>query len=101
MKTVFDECNVCGKLFEHCSRTGSINCPDCKENKEKCLNRRFTEDTVYLVCKWYDEYMAKYGTTQNLATYTSNCKRTIKRIANILSRSEANICKALKEGGKL
>lgn len=81
-KIIENGCNVCGKKFMHKSDTLPV-CPDCYGNKHKSLNRIFTKDTVFLVCKWYDEGMS------------------IEKIAEILSRSESNIIKALKEGGKV
>lgn len=77
-----NECNVCGKTFK-CNCDTVMVCPDCRGNPHKALNRIFTKDTVFFVCKWYDEGMS------------------IEKIADILHRSESNIIKALKEGGKL
>lgn len=45
------------------------------------MNRIFTKDTVFLVCKWYGEGMS------------------VKRIADVLKRSEENVHLALKKGG--
>lgn len=75
-------CVVCGKTFTKRASSGAINCPDCQRNKRKGLERPYTRDTVFLVCKWYDEGV------------------TVKRLASLLQRSEDNICKALKLGGK-
>lgn len=76
-------CNVCGKRFERNHGYGSIICPDCYGDKQKSLNRIFTKDTVFLVCKWYNE------------------GDSIKRIARALNRSEENIRLALRKGGAI
>jgi len=77
-----EKCNVCGKTFTKPASSGAINCPTCQRDKRKGLERPYTRDTVFLVCKWYDEGM------------------TVKRLAACLQRSEDNIRKALKLGGK-
>lgn len=74
-------CNVCGKPFERSFE--QIVCPECEKDREKSLNRIFTKDTVFLVCKWYGEGMS------------------IKRIANVLKRNEENVRLALKKGGAI
>lgn len=74
-------CASCGKRFSIPYSSGTINCPDCSKNKGSSLERPYTRDTVFLVCKWYSEGM------------------TVKKIASLLSRSEENIRKALEIGG--
>lgn len=76
-------CASCGKKFTIPYSSGTINCPDCSKSKSSALERPYTRDTVFLVCKWYDEGM------------------TVKKLAALLQRSEDNIRKALKIGGKL
>lgn len=77
------KCNTCGALFMSRLSSGAINCPACSKNKGSARERPYTVDTVFLVCKWYDEGM------------------TIKRLASLLYRSEDNIRNALKKGGRL
>lgn len=74
-------CASCGKKFSIPYSSGTINCHDCSKNKGSSLERPYTRDTVFLVCKWYSEGM------------------TVKKIASLLSRSEENIRKALEIGG--
>lgn len=74
-------CNVCGKPFER--SFGQIVCPECEKDREKSLNRIFTKDTVFLVCKWYNE------------------GDSVRKIASVLKRSEENVRLALKKGGAL
>lgn len=80
-KTVI--CTSCGKEFTIPYSSGTITCPDCAKNKGSSLNRPYTRDTVFLVCKWYDEGMSING------------------LASLLRRSEDNIRQALKIGGRL
>lgn len=77
-----EKCNVCGKTFKKRASSGAINCPACQRDKRKGRERPYMWDTVFLICKWYDEGM------------------TVKRIAACMDRSEANVRKALKLGGK-
>ena len=77
------KCNTCGAMFMSPLSSGAINCPACSKNKGSARERPYTRDTVFLVCKWYDEGM------------------TIKRLASLLYRSEDNIRNALKRGGRL
>lgn len=79
-------CYVCGEssIFEGTMSTNkrlNYMCPDCKDSKSKQLNRIFTKDTVFLVCKWYNEGM------------------TIPKIAEVLKRSPHNVRLALEQGG--
>lgn len=76
-------CYICGNKRKVSRKSGleCYICPDCKGNKEKQMNRIFTKDTVFLVCKWYGEGMS------------------VKRIADVLKRSEENVRLALKKGG--
>lgn len=53
------------------------------QDKTAAYERPYTRDTVFLVCKWYSEGM------------------TVKKLSSLLQRSENNIRKALKIGGKL
>ena len=76
-------CNICGKPFMRNSKSYTIVCPECRGNRHKALNRIFTKDTVFLVCKWYDEGMEIY------------------ELAKLLDRSECSIIKALKEGKRI
>lgn len=74
-------CASCGKKFAIPYSSGTINCPDCSKSKGSALERPYTRDTVFLVCKWYSEGM------------------TVKKLAVLLSRSEENIRRALEIGG--
>lgn len=80
-KTKIITCSVCGQKFKTSYAGGTINCPDCSGNRKKALERPYTRDTVFLVCKWYGEGM------------------TVKSLAGLLNRSEDNIRKALELGG--
>ncbi len=82
-KQVIETCIICGKEFEKPLRSGSFSCPNCSGDKSKGFERPFTRDTVFLVCKWYDEGMA------------------VKTIASILQRSENNVREALIKGGRI
>lgn len=77
-------CYVCGKAAAAKNTKNGVYymCLECRGSKSKQLNRIFTKDTVFLVCKWYDEGM------------------TIKKIADVLKRSPQNIRLALERGGK-
>lgn len=76
-------CYVCGNNFDvaHRKSSDAYMCHNCRNDKAKQLNRIFTKDTVFLVCKWYNEGM------------------TIAKIADVLKRSPHNIRLALKQGG--
>lgn len=78
-------CTICGRSFTVPNSSGAVKCPECrnkcKSNKDTRLNRPFTRDTVFLVCKWYSE------------------GNTVSELADLLRRSEGNIEKALQEGG--
>lgn len=78
-------CYICGNKRKVNRTTGleCYICPDCKGNKEKQMNRIFTKDTVFLICKWYKEGMSP------------------KNIASVLKRSEDNVRLALKKGGAI
>jgi hypothetical protein len=76
-------CNVCGKSMPRHNLSSTIVCSDCAGDKQKAANRIFTKDTVFLVCKWYEE------------------GDSIKKICQLLNRSEMNVTKALKIGGKV
>lgn len=78
-------CTICGRSFTVPNSSGAVRCKECKgkcrNSKDIRLNRPFTRDTVFLVCKWYGE------------------GNTVSELANLLHRSESNIEKALHEGG--
>lgn len=76
-------CYVCGKssIVEGTNKYFNYMCPECRGDKSKQLNRIFTKDTVFLVCKWYNEGM------------------TIPKIAEVLKRSPHNVRLALEQGG--
>lgn len=80
-KTKIIKCCICGREFETSYSGGVTRCPECSKNKAAALERPYTRDTVFLVCKWFSEGM------------------TIPKIAKLLDRSEDNIRKALKRGG--
>lgn len=80
-KNLINSINNKRKKFSIPYSSGTINCPDCSKNKGSSLERPYTRDTVFLVCKWYSEGM------------------TVKKIASLLSQSEENIRKALEIGG--
>lgn len=80
-KTKIIKCCICSREFETSYSGGVIRCPECSKNKAAALERPYTRDTVFLVCKWFSE-----GTT-------------IPEIASLLDRSEDNIRKALERGG--
>lgn len=61
-----------------------------KANREAITNREFTEDTVYLIHKWYYEY-----TSGEVAKMSH--EKTIKTICSILDRSEVSVNKALSQ----
>lgn len=75
------KCYICGREFETSCHGGVIRCHECSKNKAAALERPYTRDTVFLVCKWFGEGM------------------TIPKIAKLLDRSEDNIHKALERGG--
>lgn len=75
------KCCICGREFETSYSGGTIRCSECSKNKVSALERPYTRDTVFLVCKYFSEGM------------------TVKRIAKLLDRSEDNIRKALERGG--
>ncbi|MGN1303770.1 MAG: hypothetical protein ACI4YB_01915 [Oscillospiraceae bacterium] len=76
-------CYICGKNKTVKRKNGfeCYICPECKNDKEKQKNRIFTKDTVFLVCKWYNEGMSR------------------KNIATVLKRSEESVQLALEKGG--
>lgn len=76
-------CYVCGNSFDvaHSKNSNAYMCPDCRGSKSKQLNRIFTKDTVFLVCKWYNEGM------------------TIPKIAEVLKHSPHNVRLALEQDG--
>lgn len=78
-------CTICGRIFTVPNSSGAVRCTECRKkyrhNKDITLNRPFTKDTVFLVCKWYGE------------------GNTVSELADLLNRSESNIEKALREGG--
>lgn len=74
-------CCICGRKFETSYSGGVIRCPECSKNKATALERPYTRDTVFLVCKWFGE------------------GDTVEKIAKLLDRSEDNIRKALERGG--
>lgn len=80
-KTKIIKCSICGREFETSYSGGVIRCSKCSKNKAAALERPYTRDTVFLVCKYFSEGM------------------TVKRIAKLLDRSENNIRKALERGG--
>lgn len=80
-KTKIIKCCICGREFETSYSGGTIRCPECSKNRASALERPYTRDTVFLVCKWFSEGM------------------TIPEIASLLDRSEDNIRKALECGG--
>lgn len=80
-KTKIIKCSICGLKFETSYSGAVIRCSECSKNKAAALERPYTRDTVFLVCKWFGE-----GTT-------------IPEIAKLLDRSEDNIRKALERGG--
>lgn len=80
-KTKIIKCCICGREFETSYSGGVIRCSECSKNKASALERPYTRDTVFLVCKYFSEGM------------------TVKRIAKLLDRSEDNIRKALECGG--
>lgn len=80
-KTKIIKCSICGRKFETSYSGGVIRCSECSKNKAAALERPYTRDTVFLVCKYFSEGM------------------TVKRIAKLLDRSEDNIRKALERGG--
>lgn len=78
------ECIICGQTFRRVKGSDAIRCQSCRKIKglhKAVLNRPYTKDTVFIVCKWYSEGMS------------------IKAIARLLKRSEENITNALKIGG--
>ena len=111
-----NKCTICGKNFISSTPNGKTCSKEClaklrkevrlnnndtiveliKKGREsrvkkekKDLTRPFSEDTVYLVHKWYYEYVNEPTKMES--------KKAIKLIASILGRSEANIKKALEE----
>lgn len=80
-KTKIIKCSICGRKFETSYSGGVIRCPECSQNKAAALERPYTRDTVFLVCKWFGEGY------------------TVEKIAKLLERSEDNIRKALELGG--
>ncbi len=80
-KTKIIKCSICGREFETSYSGGVIRCSECSKNKAAALERPYTRDTVFLVCKWFSE------------------GKTIPKIAKLLDRSEDNIRKALERGG--
>ncbi len=79
-------CKTCGKAFAPINANHLYCCEDCRPSKhvsqrmEHNLNRPFTQDTVFLVCKWYREGMS------------------VKQLAKLLYRSQESIQKALAIG---
>ncbi len=80
-KTKIIKCSICGLKFETSYSGGVIRCSECSKNKAAALERPYTRDTVFLVCKWFGEGM------------------TVESIAELLSRSQDNIRKELERGG--
>ena len=85
-------CPVCGRGFEsgyprqkYCSKKCQIVHNNQRSRylveKRNSENRGYTEDTVYLVCKWKREGLG------------------VKEIGEILGRSKENVQRALELGG--
>lgn len=82
-----NNCIVCGiDLGNHAKKNMSIMCEKCKKDPEAQKNRPYTKDTAFLIRKYYKEYREK-GVSH---------KKTIKKIAGILARSEENVLKAIE-----
>lgn len=76
-------CNICGTKLQGGKSDGeNMWCSKCRGDASKEQNRKYTSDTVYLVCKWHAEGMS------------------VKDIALLLKRSEENVQRALDEGSK-
>ncbi len=76
-------CNICGVKLQGGKSDGeNMWCSKCRGDVCKEQNRKYTSDTVYLVCKWHAEGMS------------------VKDIALLLKRSEENVQRALDEGSK-
>lgn len=76
-------CNICGAKIKGGESTASkMWCSRCYGERRNALDRIYTRDTVYLVCKWHAEGMS------------------VKDIAILLGRSEENIQQALDIGSK-
>lgn len=56
-KTKIIKSSVCGREFETSYSGGAIRCSECSKNKAAALERPYTRDTVFLVCKWFGEGM--------------------------------------------
>ncbi len=54
-KTKIIKCSICGLKFETSYSGGVIRCSECSKNKAAALERPYTRDTVFLVCKWFGE----------------------------------------------
>lgn len=75
-------CNICGielKPLPNKARAYSIMCEKCRNDIPAQLNRPYTKDTAFLIRKWYSEGMS------------------VKKIADVLKRSEENVRLALDE----
>ena len=76
-------CNICGTKLQGGKSDGeNMWCSKCRGDVCKEQNRKYTSDTVYLVCKWHAEGMS------------------VKDIALLLKRSKENVQRALDEGSK-
>lgn len=76
-------CNICGAKIKGGESTASkMWCSRCYGERRNALDRIYTRDTVYLVCKRHAEGMS------------------VKDIALLLKRSEENVQRALDEGSK-
>lgn len=78
-------CIVCGTELQAVKM--GIMCETCKKDKHAQDNRPYTKDTAYLIRKYYKEYRDK-GLSH---------KKAIKKIAEVLARSEKNVMIAFLE----